>query len=406
VTPIRLWVHWGGQTLAALQKQVLDPYNSGQGAQDKIQVVVEQKDDSKWVEEMTAAKLGGDPPDIYHSWISSKVLSKNQFTDPLPADEGQYVKTSYYPGAVERLTIGGKIWGYPTEFQPLGYIYRKSYYQEAGITAPPTTVEEELDIAQKLNRQQAGQSLGLNDRIGFVIFNSRLPQNLAGFIARFGGQMYTLDGDHPTKIDVASAQAIDAVSFWKKMIDAGVTEGKNSTSKVWQQGQAATGEIEVWFPLLSIKAAGKADVFNDLGATAVPPHQGVKPTCYFYGYGLLPANGSKHPDERLQVLKAMMHKPAMPWSHFIVETVGSPPAPLDYPVPIPGWTSDLSTGYAQEAVKIAQANPEEKVLGLDEISQAYTTALQDMLANKVSVQSGLSQLNGQLNQILQRTDPA
>jgi len=106
------------------------------------------------------------------------------------------------------------------------------------------------------------------------------------------------------------------------------------------------------------------------------------------------------------MLKALMHKPAMPWSHFIVETVGSPPAPLDYPTPIPGWTPDLTKGYAQEATKIAQANPEEKVLGLDEISKAYGAALQDILANKISVQSGLSQLNGQLNQILQRTDPA
>ncbi len=400
-TEVRVWVHWGGQSLDLLQKQVVDPYNNGQGAQDKVQVVVEPKDNAKWQEEMTLAKVSGDPPEIYHPSLSAKVMVANQLIDPLPADEAQYVKSNYYPGAADRLTLGGKVYGYPTEFQPLGYVYRKSYFRDSGIAAPPKTVEEELDVAMRTNRLSNGQQ----QRVGFTMYNSRLPQNLATYIKRWGGEMVTVDGDHPTKINVATPEAINAVSFWKKFMDAGVTEGKTSPDDVWKRELGVAMEIEVWFPLGDLLNGGKVDAWDDLGVTAVPPHQGVPPVTYFYGYGLVPASGTKHPDERLTVLKAFTHQPAMPWSHFIVETIGSPPAPLNYPTPIPRWTPDITQGYA-DAAKIAIPNPlREKVLGLSQISAAYTQTLSDIWANKVAVQSGLAQLETQLNAILKQTDP-
>lgn len=400
MTPVRLLVHWDGVSLAALQKQVIDPYNNGQGAQDKVQVVVEHVADNLLFEKMVTSKLGGDPPDIYHPSSSVKVLAQQQLANPLPANEQTYVKKNYYPGAGDRLTYQGKIYGYPTEFQPLGYIYRNSFYQQMGLTTPPATLGDEFDYAQKLTQKQGSTT----SRFGFTIMQSRIGQNFATWISRFGGQMYTFDGDHPTKVDVASPQAIDAVSYLKKLVDAGVTEGTTSYTTAWQNSQAASAEIEVWFAL-GIRNANKPDVFNDLGAATVPPNAGVKPIWYFYGYGLVPANGAKHPDQAQLAMEAFMHQPAMPWSHFIVETIGSPPAPLNYPLPIPNWTPGLIQAYAVDGPKIAQPRPEENVLGVSELRKAYAAAIDNILANKTSVQSGLSALNPQLNDILKRTDP-
>lgn len=164
-------------------------------------------------------------------------------------------------------------------------------------------------------------------------------------------------------------------------------------------------EIEVWFPLGDLINGDKVDAWDDLGATAVRAHEGVPPTTYSYGYGLVPASGTKHPDERWTVLKAFTHQPAIPWSHFIVETIGRPPAPLNYPTPIPRWTPDVTQGYA-DAAKVAIPSPlRETVLGLSQISAAYTQTLSDIWANKVAVQSGLAQLETQLNAILKQTDP-
>jgi multiple sugar transport system substrate-binding protein len=397
MTQVRLLVHWDGTSLDSLMKQVVDPFNNGAGAQNKIQVTVEHVADNLLFEKIVASKLGGDPPDIYHPSTGVKTLALQQLANPLPANEQQYVKTNYYPGAVDRLTYQGKMYGYPTEFQPTGYIYRKSFYQQMGITDPPKTIPEEFDIAQKLTQKQGNTT----SRFGFTIMQSRIGQNLSDWIGRFGGAMYTFDGDTPTKVDVASPQAIDVLSYFKKLVDAGVTEGTTSYTTAWQNSQAASAEIEVWFAL-GILAAKKTDVFDDLGAATVPPNTGVQPTWSFYGYGLIPANGSKHPDEALIAMAAFMHKPAMPWSHFIVETIGSPPAPLDFPVPIPNWTPGLNQAYAVDAPKIAHPRPEEKVLGTSELSKAYTATINDILANKTSVQSGLQALNPQLNDILKK----
>jgi ABC-type glycerol-3-phosphate transport system substrate-binding protein len=401
MTPVRLLVHWDGQSLDALQKQVIDPYNNGAGGQSKIQVVVEHVPDAQESEKIVAGKLGGDPQDIYHSSNSVKVLAEQQLANPLSVNEQTYVKQNYYPGAGARLTHQGKVYGYPTEFQPMGYFYRKSFYQQMGLTTPPKTTDDEFDYAQKLTQKQGNATT----RVGFTIMQGRLGQNLASWIARFGGQMYTFDGDHPTKIDVASSQAIDALTYLKKLVDAGVTEGTTSYTTAWQNSQAASAEIEVWFPLDSILQPGKKDVFNDLGAATVPPAPGIQPIWFFYGYGLIPANGAKHPDEAALAMEALMHQPAMPWSRFIVETIGSPPAPLNYPQPIPNWTPELIQAYAVDAVKTALPRPQENVLGISQLSPVYTKTINDILANKTSVQSGLEALNPQLNDILKRTDP-
>ena len=81
------------------------------------------------------------------------------------------------------------------------------------------------------------------------------------------------------------------------------------------------------------------------------------------------------------------------------------PELLNYPTPIPNWTKDRTQGSLYAAT-MSQSRPEDKVLGLEKISRAHQATIQDILAGKVSVQSGLAALNPQRNDILARTDPA
>jgi hypothetical protein len=46
-----------------------------------------------------------------------------------------------------------------------------------------------------------------------------------------------------------------------------------------------------------------------------------------------------------------------------------------------------------------------RVLGAGEINTAVTTTVKGILGNEVSLQTGLQQLNAQLNEIIKRTDP-
>src|SRR5579859_7090282 len=155
-TPLRRWFHWGGKT-GDYAQQLVNDYNTTQGDQDKIHVTIETVSGGEYLEKMTAVNLAGDPPDVYHTTVTVKTLAKNQIAVPFPPDEEGYVKQNYVPGAVEEVSLGGKIWGYPTEFQAPAYIYRKSWFDEAGIKGPPATPDDEYDYAVKLTKKEGNK---------------------------------------------------------------------------------------------------------------------------------------------------------------------------------------------------------------------------------------------------------
>jgi ABC-type glycerol-3-phosphate transport system substrate-binding protein len=130
----------------------------------------------------------------------------------------------------------------------------------------------------------------------------------------------------------------------------------------------------------------------------------VKPVVFAGGWELVGDRSSKQPDLRWKFMTWMMHKPEMPFSRFIVETVGSLPAPLDYPAEIPGWTKEMLQGYAKDTTAIAQAHPGLKVTGGGEIDAVLRTAMQAVMLQQQTVEQALKEANPKVNEILKRTD--
>jgi multiple sugar transport system substrate-binding protein len=404
VTPIRVWFHWGGATGEAAQKLV-DDYNSTQGQQDKNAATIETIKDTEMLEKMTAATAGGDPPDVWHASASPKVASNAGLTASFPKDEEQYVRQNYVPGAVDRMTLAGKVWGYPTEFQAPAYFYRKAHYREVGLSAPPATAEDVYEYAVKLTRKTSGTY----SRFGFGLNYDQpvMSTHLPSLIARFGGQMYTFSGDRPVKVDVASPPALEAVGWWKRLVEAGVTQvGEQPLLDSVRNGATTATEYEVWYTLINLKYAGFEDIYQDLGGAIVAPKRGVKPVVYAGGWALVATKGAKQPEERWKLMGWMMHKPKMPFSRFIVERVGAIPSPTDYPAAIPGWSEDMIKTYAVDTVKIVQAHPTTRVLGTAEITPAVMEKLPGIITGKIALQTGLQELNAKLNEIVQRNNPA
>ena len=400
-TPLRIWFHWGGVRGEAIQK-LMDEYNATQGQQDKNVVSVETVQDVLMLEKMTAAVVGGDPPDVWHANATPKVAADRGLIAAVPKEDDQYIRKNYVPGAIERMTLGGKLWGYPTEFQAPAFVFRKSVYQELGLAKPPATAEEAYEHATRLTRRSGGTY----ERFGFPINDAWYASVLPTLIARFGGQMYHFSGDKPTKIDVASPQALEAVGWWKRMVDAGLTQiGQMSYNDAMQQAKTAATECFVWFVTGNTRDRGLRELFEDLGAEVLPPKRGVKPVVYAGGWGLVGPSGAKQPEERWKLMRWMMHKPRMPFSRFIVDFVGSMPAATDYPTKIEGWTDDLSRTFAVDTPKIAQSHPTTKVLGLTDLNAAVTETIKGILEAQLSLQTGLQQLNSKLNELLQRTNP-
>jgi ABC-type glycerol-3-phosphate transport system substrate-binding protein len=401
-TELKIWFHWGGPTGQAAQ-QVIDKYNSTQGQQDKTHVTVEtvSSNPNEYRAKMTASRLAGTSPDIYHAGLAVSELVNNKLIVDLPTDEANYVKTNYVPGAVQRMTYKGKVWGYPTENNSGAFLYRKSFYQEAGAQ-PPKTTDDVRQNAKKLTKQDGGKT----SRYGYVFWwDNAVPFFFAEVIARFGGQMVSFDGDTPTHVNVTTPEAIEALSWYRGMVDDGSTAvGQMSQFDAWQNNLAASGEGEPWLPLQVVKGSGKNDIYQDMGVVQLPAKQGVKPVSFVNGWTLAGSVDSKNADARWRFLGWMMHKPDMPFSRFIVEIDGSLPAPTDYPTNIPGWSQDLIDGYLKQTLPITQVHPLLLVLGKGDIDKLCATAVQSIMLKKQTPSDALKEIAPQLDAILKKNN--
>jgi ABC-type glycerol-3-phosphate transport system substrate-binding protein len=404
VTPLRVWFHWGGPPNGDLAQQLIATYNETQGRQDANRAEVEVVPGAQMLEKLTTASVGGAPPDVWHAGTSAKVLATAGLTEPFPRAEEQYVRQNYVPGATDAVTFNGKVWAYPTELQAQAFLYRKSSFGEVGLSGPPADVDEVTSYATKLTRK-VGETY---ERFGYALDFERAQIGglLAQAIALFGGEMYTFGGDKPTKVDVATPAALEAVGWWKRLVDGGVTQGgRMGFVPAIQSGQVASFQMAPFFPLIQIRNQGLTAIYEDLAGSALPARRGVKPVALASGWSLTAPRGAAQPEERWKLMRWMMHKPAMPFSRFIVETIGSLPAPKEYPTPIPGWTREMHQTFVVETGKILKAHPALRVLAVAEIDAESVKALQAILGGQLGLQTGLQQLNRTLNEILVRNNP-
>jgi multiple sugar transport system substrate-binding protein len=400
-TELIIWFHWGGATGETAQG-FIDDFNETAGADQNIHVTVETVPGGEYRQKMTASRLAGTGGDVYHTSLPILELVTNQIVRELPEEEQAYVRDSYIPAAIERMTFQGKVWGYPTEHQAPALIYRRSMLEAAGITEIPATAEEIRALAKELTHEEGGQKY-----YGFTQWYDNYPAtfHFPGIIWRHGGELVTFEGDIPRAITVDTPEVIAAMSWWRGMVDDGSTQvGEIPFTDAWQNGLAIMGEIEPWFPFINLRDAGMEDIYEDLAVTHVRPASGVDPVVQSGGWELVAERNSEHPAEADKLMQWMMHAPDMPFSHFIVETIGSLPAPLNFPTPIPGWSEAMTQGYAIETSPITRAHPSLKILGSGEIEQAISEMVQAVMLKQKDVEPALVELQPLLSDILQRTD--
>ncbi|HVU71143.1 MAG TPA: sugar ABC transporter substrate-binding protein [Ktedonobacteraceae bacterium] len=101
-------------------------------------------------DKVRASLLGSNPPDVFElSGISVDMVKAGQLEplDDIIAD----VKSDFLPADLVPYTVDGKVYGIKMLSDPTFIYYRKSLFQKAGITQPPTTVDELITVTKKLS---------------------------------------------------------------------------------------------------------------------------------------------------------------------------------------------------------------------------------------------------------------
>lgn len=140
------------------------------------------------------------------------------------------------PGLREAMTVGGKTIGIPVRHATGGLFYNEALLEEAGIKAPPTTLEELIEQAKKLTFTAKDGT-----PVAGMILASDLAVFPVSFARAYGGDYITKDFKLLPKPEaMEKALTVMADMFKAGALPRSYATTKNDDQVTWmQQGRAA-----------------------------------------------------------------------------------------------------------------------------------------------------------------------
>ncbi|WP_181777322.1 ABC transporter substrate-binding protein [Amycolatopsis pittospori] len=151
--PVTLtWWHNGTtDPIKSIWAQVVADY---QKAHPEVTIKGQPLQNEEFTTKVPLALQSNEPPDVYQSWGGGELAS--QATSGKVADLTDAAKEwlSSVGKLAESWQVDGKQYGIPWEQHFVGFWYRKDLFAQAGVTAPPSTLDELNAAVAKL--KQAG----------------------------------------------------------------------------------------------------------------------------------------------------------------------------------------------------------------------------------------------------------
>lgn len=167
---------------------------------------------------------------MYRPLQEGKLFAQNgwlmDLTDKV-SESDDYDWSDYQAGPVEASTFDGKVVGVPLTTERECLYYRKDILEELGAAAPPDTLDELFDLAQKAKTA---------DMAGFVARTGRSAAvtQFSSYLYSYGGDFHNAEGTQAT-VDTAEAKA--AYDMYSKLIrEAG--PANVSTDMSWPEAMA------------------------------------------------------------------------------------------------------------------------------------------------------------------------
>ena len=167
-------------------------------------------DDTK----MLAAINSGTPPDAALSFSLDnigKFCQSGAWQDLTPFIDQTGFDTTQFPPVVEEYTsFGGSRCALPFLTDAYGLYYNQDMFDKAGITEPPKTMSELVDVAKKLTVFNADGSIKV---AGFVPYMAYYETNVVTISSMFNARWYSDDG---TTSAVNTDPAWQDMANWQK----------------------------------------------------------------------------------------------------------------------------------------------------------------------------------------------
>jgi len=162
--PVTLtWWHNGTtDPVKTLWQQTADAYHA---AHPNVSFTIDPIQNEQFTTKIPLALQGSTPPDVYQQWGGGQLTS--QITSGKLMDLTSSVSSwiSELGATAAGWQAGGKQYGIPYDQHVVGFWYRKDLFAQAGITAPPTTMDEfNADVAKLKAAKLVPVAIGSKDR--------------------------------------------------------------------------------------------------------------------------------------------------------------------------------------------------------------------------------------------------
>ncbi len=272
-------------------KPLTECFRAYEGSHPGIKIVFQQAAYGDFLQTILTSRVSGTSPDIYniYSIWAPQLASAGALAVP-PADVLDWIKKDYGPGSVGAATIGGQLWGIPTELSVYDLIYNKKLLAAAGYTAPPKTWDELHDIAAKISKKN---DQGVIETAGYV-YGPTVSNAVHVFYAQMyaeGVAPYTEDGKHT---NFTSPEAIKILKRQAALFSEGITSTTNVVDDM-AGGKAGMAIMANWNKADFQAAFG--DAFNDtIGVAPIPNDGGAPGTMLYTFFWGVDANSKVQPE--------------------------------------------------------------------------------------------------------------
>ena len=206
--------------------------------------------------------------------------------------------TDWLPGLAEPGKIDGRQYGIPWYAANRVVIYNKDLFAKAGVTTPPKTRDEWIDVTTKLNKGGV-QGIYLPGQNWYT---------LAGFVWDEGGDLAVKDGTGWKGV-LDTPQALAGMAFYQRLQALGKGPKDSDEARPPQADVFGKGDIA---QIISAPGGAVAiekanpDLKGRLGFFPIPGKTADKPGAVFTGGSdLIIPEASAHPDEAYEVVKAL-----------------------------------------------------------------------------------------------------
>jgi len=205
---IEYWQYFFDARVAAME-QLIENFEA---ANPDITVKMTHFPYADYRTKVAAAIPAGEGPDVvqlFYGWLNDYVEA--ELIQPLPADvfPVEKVDAEFFP-MVQAMKGDGQYWALPTAVRSLALFYNTRLFEDAGITEPPKTLDELVEVAGKLTtRDGAGNITQVGITTGMTAQDHHWFREV--LVRQFGGDPY-MDGYK--KVNYNDDAGLKALEFY------------------------------------------------------------------------------------------------------------------------------------------------------------------------------------------------